>query len=137
MIKTNSKEMKQKIRSLINDLFDASSYDREDLNSAPVEEKIAFIAKTCWSEKGFEVKKHYMTYQEMFIDWCQGLPSVIDTALYYCHESAVDLLGAMLEQTEEERNKYSEIEAEKMISYLIYRECANDLFKIAYQEMLT
>lgn len=129
MLKTNSKQVKEKIKKWINENFDSSSYGVE---CSTYEEKVAFIAKTCWHELGHEVKKRYSSFQEMFVNWCQGLPSLIDTASYYCHSSAVDLVGGILEQTEEERNKYSETEAEHLMTYLIYREVANDLFKVAY-----
>lgn len=132
MLKTNSRQVKEKVKAFISQIFDASSYDREDLNNAPIEEQIQFIARTCWQELGHEVKRNHSSFQEMFISWCQGLPSLIDTASYYCHSSAVDLVGDMLEQTKEERAKYSEPEAEKLLSYLIYKEVANDLFKVAY-----
>lgn len=132
MLKTNSRQVKEKVRAFISQIFDASNYDRTDLNDAPIEEKLQFIALTCWQELGHEVRRHHSSMQEMFIEWCQGLPSLIDTALYYCHASAVDLVGDMLEQTQEERAKYSEPEAEKLLSYLIYKEVATDLFKVAY-----
>ena len=130
MLRTNSKEVSIRIRSFIDQIFDASGYNREDLNNANTEDKIKFIAATCWEEKKRE--KNRAPFQEMFIEWCQGLPSVIDTALYYCHSSAVDILGDILEQTKEERNKYTEPQAERMISYLIYRECSEELFKCAF-----
>lgn len=131
MLKTNSRQVKEKIKEFIIINFDASSHDREDLNGASYEKKVAFIAECCWHE-GHEVKKCGSSYQEMFINWCAGLPSVLDTALYYCRCSAVDLVGNILEQTKEERAKYTEVEAERLTSYLIYKECANDLFRIAH-----
>ena len=57
----------------------------------------------------------------MFVDWCQGLPSALDT-LYYYNRSAVDDLAAILEETEEEKAKYTEAQAEEILSRLIYRE---------------
>ena len=131
MLKTNSKQVKEKIRALISQLFDASSYEREDLNNADVNEQIKFIARTCWAELGHEVKRLGYTHQEMFINWCQGLPSLLDTSAYYLH-SAIKILGDILEETEEERNRYTEEEAEKLLSYLIYREVSTDLYKCAY-----
>lgn len=132
MLKTNSRQVKEKVKAFISQIFDASNYDREDLNNASIEEKIQFIARTCWAELGHEVKKHRASFQDMFIEWCQGLPSLIDTACYYCHSSAVAIVGDMLEQTETERAKYSEPEAERLLSYLIYKEVANELYKCAY-----
>lgn len=132
MLRTNSRQVKDKVKEWINNNFDASGYDREDLNNSNIDQKIAFIARTCWEELGHEVKKNRTSFQNMFENWCQGLPSVLDTASYYCHVSAVDLVGDILEQTQTERAKYSECEAEKLMTYLIYKEVANDLFRIAY-----
>ena len=55
------------------------------------------------------------------MDWCSGLPGVLDTCYYY-NRSAVDDLGAILEETDEERARYTEEQAEKMLTTLIYRE---------------
>lgn len=50
-----------------------------------------------------------------------GLPSFLGTYKYYYSGSAIDVLGDILEQTEEERNRYTEAEAEKCMTYLLYR----------------
>ena len=62
-----------------------------------------------------------MTLEAVFIDWCQGLPSVLDTCYYY-NRSAVNDLGDILNQSKREREKFTEEEAEKQLSHLIYRE---------------
>lgn len=41
---------------------------------------------------------------------------------YYYNRSAVDDLGEILEETDEEKAKYSEQQAEELLSRLIYRE---------------
>jgi hypothetical protein len=56
-----------------------------------------------------------------FTGWCQGLPSVVDTCYYY-NRSAVDDLGRMLEETEAEKARFSEAEAEQRLTWLLYRE---------------
>ena len=61
------------------------------------------------------------TRQQLFIDWCGGLPSFFDTCYYY-NRSAVDDLGAILEETEEEKARFTEAEAAEKLTYLIYRE---------------
>jgi hypothetical protein len=62
-----------------------------------------------------------MSLQDVFEEWASGLPSVLDTCYYY-NRSAVDDLGAILEQTETEKAKYNEQESEKLLTYLIFRE---------------
>ena len=57
----------------------------------------------------------------IFADWCAGLPSILNTCYYY-NRSAVDDLGEILEETEEEKEKYTQTEAEKLLTALIYRE---------------
>lgn len=61
------------------------------------------------------------SFQDRFEYWCKGLPSVLDTGYYY-NRSAVDDLGDILEQTALQRSKYSESDAEKMLTHLIFRE---------------
>lgn len=56
-----------------------------------------------------------------FADWCAGLPGVLNTCYYY-NRSAVDDLGAILEETSEEKARYTEEQAEKTLTTLIYRE---------------
>ena len=122
MLKTNSKEFKTKIKNWIVENFDSSSYEPEEKKPANYEEIKQFIARICWRELGFEVRIQHATVQKMFIHWCEGLPSCLNTAAYLCHCSAVDLVGDILQQTKEERNKYSEREAEQLMTYLIYKE---------------
>lgn len=62
-----------------------------------------------------------MTEQERFEEWAAGLPSILDTCYYY-NRSAVDDLGAILEETDSEKARYSEQQAETRLTYLIYRE---------------
>jgi hypothetical protein len=45
-----------------------------------------------------------------------------DPCGYYYNRSAVDDLGAILEQSEREKAQYSEAEAENLLTHLIYRE---------------
>ena len=61
------------------------------------------------------------SFQESFMYWCEGLPSCFDTC-YYANRSAIDDLGNILEQSEMERGKYSESEAEEKLTLLIFRE---------------
>lgn len=60
-------------------------------------------------------------YQEQFVDWCAGLPSALDTCYWY-NRSAIKDLGDILEETEEERARFTDSQAEVMLSKLIYRE---------------
>lgn len=70
--------------------------------------------------------KYYKTEQNAFYEWLRDLPPSLSLDYLY-RTSAVKLVGDMLEETEEERNKYTETEAEDLMNYLIYRElCAEE-----------
>ena len=120
MLKSNSKKARENIKNYILDNFTPDGYTEE----APTEtrEIMQFIYNCFISEKfSIENEKRYYKYNEYaaFVDWCAGLPYVLDTCYYY-NRSAVDDLGAILEETETEKKKYTESEAEKMLTYLIY-----------------
>lgn len=123
MLKTNSKKARENIRAYIVVNFDPSNYD---LNTAPESwpEIAAFILGTFRDEKYYCINDfHYYKNNECaaFIDWCAGLPSVLDTCYFY-NRSAVDDLGAILEENETEKARYSERDAEQLLTRLIYRE---------------
>ena len=122
MLRTNTKAVKAKIQNYIIDNFRPDDY-----TSDPPQEfgEIAkFILQTFRSEKYNlpEDFRYYKTEQAAFADWASGLPGVLDTADYYCRNSAVDILCGILEETEQEKAKYTETEAESLLTLLIYRE---------------
>ena len=59
---------------------------------------------------------------EMFMDWMQGLPKAFPVADDIFLRSAVDFLGTVLEETEEEKNRYTDEKAEKLACSLLFRE---------------
>lgn len=113
MLKTNSKQAQLNVQNYI--ITNASDYI-EECYELPTEGKAIFasIAEIYRTEY-----RKPMT-QANFTEWAQGLPcgGLFD---YYLH-SAVDDLGDILEETEEERSRYTEQQAEHTLSYLIYRE---------------
>lgn len=116
MLKTNSKAVRVRIQYFINTHVDFSGYDLEktpetisEINKAIFE---CFLSDTKFSGIPNE--------QERFIVWCSGLPSILDCCYYL--NSAVEMLGALLEETSAERVKYTEEQAERLFSYLIYKE---------------
>ena len=116
MLRTNSKKVIEKVRKYIINGVDHEYFELEadpDFNMA-----CKLILQACQNEK------RYCTYRsayEMFKDWAQGLPTAFNTGYYY-NVSAVDLLADWLEETDSEKAKYSECQAEEMITRLIYRE---------------
>ena len=122
MLKTNSKKARENIRAYIMENFTPENY-----TAAPPEEwpQIArFILEIFRSEKYSIIQDfQYYRYSERaaFADWCAGLPSVLDTCYYY-NRSAVQDLGGILEEAETERAKYTESDAERVLTDLIYSE---------------
>jgi len=131
MIRSTSRKALDNIRAYIVSNYDPSSYD------LPVETDFPAICKqiiTAWiSEKG-QYKRYNESFFDSFMDWCSGLPSILDTCYFY-NRSAVDDLGAILEETEVEKAKYTEQDAEKMLTWLIYREISKTVQKV-YPESL-
>lgn len=122
MLKTNSKKARENIRAYIIEHFDASNYGeepREDFH-----EIARFILETFRSEK-YSTAEDFQYYRHSeiwaFLDWCAGLPSVLDTCYYY-NRSAVDDLGAILEESESEKARFTESESERVLTNLIYNE---------------
>lgn len=129
MLRTNSKETKRRVREWIKNNFDFSNYEGYEEEPKTEEEILQFIAHTSFKELGFEVEKGFSSFQAMFKNWCCGLPACLDTASFLCAGSAVDLVGDILNQTKQERAKYSETEAEDLMLYLIFKEVSNYLYK--------
>lgn len=122
MLRTNSKKAAENIRAYIVDGFAPEGYTDNPPQEFP---KIAaFILDIFRSEKYHlpEDRRYYHGCElSAFRDWCAGLPSVFDTCYFY-NRSAVDDLGAILEETEQEKARYTEQQAEYLLTDLIYRE---------------
>lgn len=74
--------------------------------------------EACHNEKaGIRYKSSF----EMFRDWAQGLPTAFNT-LYYYNVSAVDLLADWLNETDSEKARFTEEQAEERITALLFRE---------------
>lgn len=122
MLKTNSKEAAENIRAYIMNCFTPENYTDNPPEDFP--EIARFILAVFKSEK-YSTPEDFRYYRNnelaAFADWCAGLPSVLDTCYYY-NRSAVDDLGATLEETDEEKARYTEEQAEQTLTMLIYRE---------------
>lgn len=117
MLKTNSKKARENIRSYITGNFTPDNYGRDAAEFETFGAVAAFILKIFRSEKRYARGPECVVFE----DWCTGLPSVLDTCYYY-NRSAVKDLGDILEETETERSRYNETDAEKLLTSLIYRE---------------
>ena len=121
MLKTNSKKAKENIINYIMDNFTPEGYTETPPEGWP--QIATFIINTFRDEKYSrpEDRRYYKNNETAaFMDWAAGLPSLLDTCYYY-NRSAVDDLGAILEETETEKSRYTETEAEERLTYLIYK----------------
>lgn len=122
MLKTNTKKARQNLQAYIVENFNGENYEIE--TPATFQETALVIYETFKKEKYYSnawEKAHRIPEQESFIEWCAGLPSILDTCYYY-NRSAVDDLGEILEETEEEKARFTEDKAENLLTRLIYSE---------------
>lgn len=121
-LRTNTKKAIKNARAYIMDNFTPEGYT--DNPPEDFQEAAAFILGAFREEK-FHLPQDMRYYHgnefAAFRDWCAGLPGVLDTCYYY-NRSAVEDLGAILEETAEEKARFSEPEAEQRLTWLIYRE---------------
>lgn len=138
MLRSNSKQARENIRAYIVDHFDGTNYapdfdyieQAQKENAGGIRNVDIFsmvahaIAATFYNEKlryDNRFKAGRLSRYELFEDWCSGLPSILDTCYYY-NRSAVDDLGDILQENDAEKAKYTEQQAEKRLTQLIYRE---------------
>ena len=121
-MKTINKKARQNVRQYILDHFEPCGYDFT--GPCTFQNVARFILEVHASEKyyspEYQAAKGF-TNEAVFIDWCQGLPGVLDTCYYYNRSAVVDL-GNILEQSERERAQYTEEQAERLLTHLIYQE---------------
>ena len=131
MLKTNCKIVRERIRAFILSAENVEEFAPEAPNETYNDKARAIYADFMrWYDGDNRNKYRPRNCQEAFEEWAAGLPAIIDTCYYY-NVSAVDLLGDILEETAAERAKYTECEAEKMLSYLIFREISREAMKPA------
>lgn len=125
MLRTNSKAAREAVRAYILEDLDYLEERYPERTFETFEDAARAIWEAFQSEE-----KHYltdpnwrrrMTAQDVFEEWASGL-ALGGLFLYYYSVSAVDLLGDILQETPEERSKYSEQDAERLLTYLIYSE---------------
>lgn len=116
MLKTNGKQARANVRAYIINHFCPDGYDFAGDASD-------FATVACYIMEQFENEKpcNRGNRQEIFVNWCAGLPSILDTCYYY-NRSAVDDLGEILEETDAEKARHTEQQAETRLSRMIYME---------------
>lgn len=121
MLRTNSKVVRERVRSYIlensEDIVECMDY--EGVPHEHGNDILKYIWADYMSREGKYLSRH-TSYQDGFAQWGSGLPyNIFD---YYYNVEAVKLVGDILDETEEERAKFSESDAERLMSYLIFKE---------------
>lgn len=136
MLKTNCKKVKETIKGYImetatNWIEENKGYYSADynfLNDLSIEDLsynvICSVIIFDFEKQAINKFTRNQNRQNVFIEWAQGLPAILNCDYYY-NVCAVDLLGEWLEETEEEKKRYSEDAACELITKLLYREISS------------
>lgn len=126
-LKTNSKKAINNIRAYIMDNFGGWYFEDVHGEKAPVDFK--GICMAIYSDYRRYISNdnyyHGKENQETFFEYTGILPSMFNCS-FRLH-SAVNDLSVILEQTEQEAERYEEDQAEKVLSNLIYREIKKEV----------
>lgn len=117
MLRTNSKAVKNRLAQFI--LNNATLEDGEEPRT--LEQACEYIAQDFQRVEGYRWKyPRHENIQDAFYEWGQGLPNgLFDFFIRYPND-AWEILKEMLEENEEEANRYDYCEAEKLLCNLIY-----------------
>lgn len=138
MLRTNSKKAKENIRLWIlanympEDYADAFQTETGEYTPDNFPEVAANIMSVFHKEKGFDVRRYGL--EIAFIDWMQGLPSILETFPLLHGWEVAEILGDWLEETAEEKEAYSKKDetGEKTMEtalHLVFREIQAGLEK--------
>ena len=118
-----TKQTKENLRIYITNNYDPSNYDLDDCRD------FSCIAKNILETFRSE-KRYSLCYSEFdkFEDWCQGLPSILDTCYYY-NRLATDDLIFIFPDNEKEIERLNYQQAQRLLTKIIYltlKEAEND-----------
>lgn len=122
MLRTNSKELKNKIDNYILENFDNECiFDFEGYEK--YNKKLQLLKICDYVKNEFERVKGYDP-RYTFKDYACGLPSggLFDQIVYHEYYKAVEIVGELLEQTDEQKQKYDNQQAMELLINLIYKQ---------------
>ena len=135
MLKSYSKKAMDHVMDYIRDekeyLIDQYDFTESDLRT---DNRICFAIWSVFKREMIDhdqyIRRTFGEYA-LFEQWAEGLAlSYLFT--YYIKDIAVDLAGSFLEETEEEKSQFSEREAEKLITSMIYERVIKGKNKVSF-----
>ena len=122
MLKTNSKKAKENLRNyIIENVLHNNETECTTIDEAAATLKKHFNVEKLHPYNLQLIRSGKTTEKTIFKSWLQGLPhGGIGDYWYFCN--AADILGSILEETEEEKARFTEEEAANMLTTLIYNE---------------
>lgn len=128
MLKTNSKKAKENTRKYIIDIFNdyVSTNETGDDPVETVKDAAAVIFADC--KRVLNITHNNYVSQAAFTEYAAMLPGYVETFGY----TAFETLAAILEETPEEAAHYTNQDAEKVLSAIVYRELFNALLRGNY-----
>lgn len=111
--------MLTKIRDYIRKNYTPDGYD-----GAP-EETADFPVIAKYILKEMEIETKYTSWSSnygRFVNWCQGLPSIIDTAYYYDRSACSDMDFIWERPEGWHEGRMTEREAEQELTWMIWKE---------------
>ena len=116
MLKTNSAKARENVRAFITrEVIDPETGEQ----FATFQEAATYAAAEYKRDLTHRMRDHSAN---LFAYWLSCLPSCGLGEFYNLGGSAVKALGDILDETEQERARYSESDAERVLSLLIFRE---------------
>ena len=128
MRKLNCKEVNEALKKEIMDNYESAeeyfTYDGAEMKTE-YNDICKDILKMFEREKlnsDSRYKAGRISKQDLFVDWMQGLPTAFPVADDIFLGSAAEWLGNILDETEAEKQKYSDSKAERTSCLILYRE---------------
>ena len=118
MIKTNSAKARQGIREYILENYCPEGYD--EYGETTSLKQIAANILSCFYDENVRYDSRKMIFEDLFMEWMYGLPTILHAD--FILTSAKDVLGDILEESQEERDRFTETQAEEMLTRLIWGE---------------
>lgn len=128
MRKLNCKEVNEALKNEIMDSYESAeeyyTYDGAEMKTE-YNDICKDILKMFECEKlngDLRYKASNMSKRDLFVEWMSGLPSSFPVSCDIFLGSAAEWLGNILDETETEKQKYSDSKAERISCLILYRE---------------